>query len=96
MNRYRPPWSVIARPTPVKFGSSGAGWCSRPAAGIAHLAEHDDPLALRLPRVLRGEVGVLHADQVVAQQGPGHLGQPLREEHQRLLRVAERGRLVAG
>src|ERR1700722_16905718 len=28
-NRYRPAESVMARPIPSKFGSSGAGWCSR-------------------------------------------------------------------
>ena len=43
MNRYRPPWSVIARPTPVKLGSSGAGWCSRlcryrPAALVCQIS----------------------------------------------------------
>ena len=48
------------------------------------------------PACWRGQVGVLHGDQVVAQQRPGHLGEPLRQQHQRLLRVPERGRLVAG
>jgi hypothetical protein len=68
----------------------------RAAVGVAHLAEDDDPLALRLPRVLGREVRVLHGDELVAEQRAGHLGEPVREEHQRLLRVAQRGRLVAG
>ena len=68
----------------------------RTAAGVAHLAEDDDPLPLWLPRVLRGEVGVLYRDQVVAEQRPGHLGEPVRQQNERLLRVPQRGRLVAG
>src|ERR1700678_3940570 len=41
--RYRPPESVMHRPMPVKFGSSGAGWCSRecryrPAALVCQIS----------------------------------------------------------
>jgi hypothetical protein len=67
----------------------------RAPAGVPHLSEYDDPLPLGLARVLRRQVGVLHGDQLVTEQRAGHLGEPLREEHERLLRVAEPGRLVS-
>src|SRR6266566_925060 len=66
----------------------------RPPVRVEHLAGHDDPLSLRLAVVLRGQVGIGSRDQAVAEQRPGHLGEPVRQQDQRLLRVAQRGRAV--
>ena len=106
MNRYRPPWSVMARPTPSKFGSSGAGWCSRlcryPRAALVCQISATVSGTGRPPEsrtwpnpIIRCPCGSpaccvvrsasLQGDQVVAEPRPGHLGEPLREEDERLL-----------
>jgi hypothetical protein len=50
------------------------------AAGVEHAAGDDDPLALWLAGVLGGQVGVPRLDQVLAEQRPGDLGQPVRQQ----------------
>ena len=105
----------MARPRPSKFGSRGAGWCSRacryrPAALVCQISIRVSgtgrpPESRTWPdTMIRCPCGSparcvvrsasRHGDQAVAEQRAGHLRQPLREQHQRLLRVAEPGRLV--
>jgi hypothetical protein len=67
----------------------GAG--DRPAIAVEHPARHDDPLTQRLARVLGGQVGVGRGDPALAQHRAGDLGQPVRQPHQRLAWVAQRG-----
>ncbi len=116
-NRYRPSSSVSARPAPVKFGSSGAGWEScgwaylparvrlpdldervphRPAVALEHAAVHDDPLALRLVRMLAREIVIELADPSLAQQRPRRLRQRSRQRHERAGGRAQDGGPVRG
>ncbi len=68
----------------------------RPAAAVADLPEHDDPLPDRLHCGLSGEVCVAVGHPAVAEQRAGDLGQPLRQVHQGQARRAGGGRPVAG
>src|SRR5207342_3657419 len=50
---------------------------------------HDDPLAEWLACVLAGQVVVELADPALAVDGPGHLGERVRQDDERLLWMPE-------
>ncbi|GAA1442385.1 hypothetical protein GCM10009602_19590 [Nocardiopsis tropica] len=66
------------------------------SAAVAHLPVHDDALPLGLPVVPAGQVVVVFADAVLAQDGPGDLGERVREQGERAPGVAQRGAPVPG
>ena len=68
----------------------------RAAVAAEDAARDVDPLALRLTGVLPRQVVVERADRALAVGGAAQLGQRVGDDHERLLRRAERGPDVVG
>jgi hypothetical protein len=66
-----------------------------PAVTVEHPPGDLNPLADRLPVVLAREVVVERAEAALPEHGPGHLGEHLRQQHERILRMAELRAAVA-
>ena len=86
---------VLVAPAGVGLPDLDQRVAQRLALGVEHPAGDDDPLADRLALVLGRQVGVLRRDrQRLAQRRAGDLRDRVRKVDQRLLGMAQRGRLV--
>src|SRR5580704_3710517 len=96
IERRRPPIPPVhVSPGGVRLPDLDERPAQRVALGVEHAPRDDDPLSDRLALVLDREVVVVLADQHRAELRPGDLGDRLRQVDERLLGVAQGGRLVA-